>query len=537
MAARSVTITDYRTQIPGALTPDRLAWKFPAVNSTTSLGAQTSWCIVVRVVRAEDAEAAVALPYTEHDGSRIWVPIADEFFDSRPMPGLVAWTDVEFMHIGGKRRESVPTVTRTGLNIGRRSATNAFTQALRDALGQYNKQVRTASRAAATAASTPRYPPMLAKTYSEYVAKGKRLDFADGVYVQPKYDGVRAVAVYDPGAKTDPLGGNIAGVIFYSRTKLLYPGFEYIKRELFEPLDAIRRLGMRVNVSVEYARDDAGAVDGTVAGDARGGTDNSLDITREFVGDIAGAADAAGAVADGEIDHFDIAPNQLVYLDGEIYKHGVPLQDISGYARREYRNTDAILSYMIYDAFVPSQPGLKFAQRYSLLREFFDTYGPFEHCALVPTQRVRDAAQIDAQYRHHVGDGYEGAMIRQNAPYVHSDGGLHCWKLLKLKPTFDAEFRVVGYTVGTRGKAAKAVMFVCETADGVRFNVTPAMEIEERNKLAAKMATVVETVDGKPVTYFEKNYLGKMLIVKFDEWSRNRVPQRARTEGVVRTWE
>jgi hypothetical protein len=67
----------------------------------------------------------------------------------------------------------------------------------------------------------------------------------------------------------------------------------------------------------------------------------------------------------------------------------------------------------------------------------------------------------------------------------------------------------------------------------VKFPVTPAMELPERIILAKKMAIIEE--NGK--THFENNYLGKMLIVYFDEKSIDGLPQRARTKMEIRTWD
>jgi hypothetical protein len=78
-------------------------------------------------------------------------------------------------------------------------------------------------------------------------------------------------------------------------------------------------------------------------------------------------------------------------------------------------------------------------------------------------------------------------------------------------------------------------MIVCSMPNDPnrRFPVTPAMELPDRIALAKKMALVED--NGK--THFENNYLGRMLIVYFDEKSVDGLPQRARTKMEVRTWD
>ena len=40
-----------------------------------------------------------------------------------------------------------------------------------------------------------------------------------------------------------------------------------------------------------------------------------------------------------------------IYLDGEVYKHGLALQDISGQSRRTETELDEVLEYHIFDCF------------------------------------------------------------------------------------------------------------------------------------------------------------------------------------------
>jgi hypothetical protein len=102
-----------------------------------------------------------------------------------------------------------------------------------------------------------------------------------------------------------------------------------------------------------------------------------------------------------------------------------------------------------------------------------------------------------------------------------------------MKPDFDGEYEIIGWTTGRRGKAADAVMINCKTAAGKEFAVTPAMTLEMRRALARKMSEVEP--NGK--THFINHWLGRPLIVTFDELSKDDVPQRARTKMVIRTWD
>ncbi len=215
------------------------------------------------------------------------------------------------------------------------------------------------------------------------------------------------------------------------------------------------------------------------------------------------------------------------FLDGEIYKHGAKLQDISGQARRggEYADADK-LNYFVYDMFDSADMSLPYHQRKQLLDAL--GLGPWVRC--VETEYI-EPADIDQYYRRYLLEGYEGAMVRiADKPYQPSDNGRHSKYLLKIKETLDHEYKVVDWTTGDKGKAASALMIICEvigvTGEAIRFPVTPAMTLDERNALAALMPTI----ENDHRTHFENHYKDTMIIVYYDEISRDGVPQRARTK-------
>lgn len=231
-------------------------------------------------------------------------------------------------------------------------------------------------------------------------------------------------------------------------------------------------------------------------------------------------------------------------LDGEIYAHGMPLQELSGIARTSVGEVSPAVSrvkYIIYDCFcaakaaeAPITPDSKYSDRLRFLSDFWSVVGPGKGTLeLVATHEFADVAGVDELYRQAVSEGYEGVMLRLDAAYDPGHNNRHSKRLLKLKPVYDGEFEVVDWTTGTKGRAAEAVMFVCKLPVGdTVFNVTPAMTINDRNALALRMAE--KDADG--VSHFDKHYRGKPLIVHYDELSTKGVPLRARTEGVIRTW-
>jgi ATP-dependent DNA ligase len=454
MAAKSITIKDYHTQIPGGIDTDGVTWKFPDVLTRNALGATLMWSIIVRVVPTEDRDP-------KSFGVDDWMPLEQSWLDNNPLGDeLMAWICVQSGQINPstglpKIRDAVPTIVKTGKNIGKKNATNVFCQALRDALSSYNTQLRKAH-----SDDNNLLPPMLAQDVKDQ--KNLTIIPAIPAYVQPKFNGIRAVSTLIDGRW-----------VMYSRRKLEYPGFEYIRDEL----NKISR--EQLNVTID---------------------DTTYTVT---------------------------------HLDGEVYSHGVELQTISGVSRRLHVEGDPDLQYYVYDCIV-SDSSVIYSVRKQILDKLFDSVLKlFPHIHEVPTQIITSLEDAEPIYKSYLKDLYEGAMIRLDHKYDISYNEHHSKSLLKYKPTFDAEYSIIGFEQATKGKAAGALMMICETADHKSFNVTPALEIIERLSMYKKM-NVIEP-NGK--NHFSNHWLGRPLIVYYDELSNDSVPQRARTKMEIRTWD
>jgi ATP-dependent DNA ligase len=452
--------------LPGGFADcERTVYAFPTLAYTGARGATRLWTIRVRLIAGGD-----------------YVPITDAMLD-QPPPGLDdhrAEITVESQQEGGKVRDVVPTYVGAGKNLGKKNATNCITQALRDALGLYNKQRRRTDVAEVSAAAPdaapdaapatapdaapdaapddsfdPRPPPMLVKKSGETrEATLTSADFASGVTAQRKLNGVHLVVH----AEAD---GRLA---LYSRTGAAYPGLKPIVAEM-EPF-------------------------------------------------------------------FDAAPdaNGPPYFDGELYAHGKTLNWISGQARRG--DDDGALEFHVFDVFFPraKAAGQEMASRDRqayLDAAFTAAKHTHPHVVRVENFPVANAAELDALVARFLADGYEGAIARKDdAGYRYGYNGYHSANLLKIKPTFDAEFPVVGFTQGSRGKEVGAVIWECEVPGGPddrRFTVVPKdMSYEERRALFQCLGELVPGPGGPgaaAVTRFERDLRGRPLTVEYREVS------------------
>ncbi len=447
MTSKSVVIRDYHTEIPGSIVDK--TWVFPACYYLNANGKQMEYVILVRAIRLADPTIP-AIEYTE----AMFIAIDDSLFDNKPLDSdTYGYIIIKSGMTGGKTRATVPRLIKAGKNLKSKSATNTFCQALRDALGIYNKQVEKSKLVDVSVSKNQKdkYPPMLAQIFKD---QKKEIEYP--VSVQRKYNGVRAVIMMSGGQESE------RQIQMYSRKLKPYFGFDII-------------------------------------------CDEAKDIITHSAMNL--------------------------YLDGELYKHGVPLQTISGIARKG--TSDSLhIDFMIYDCFVPEKPELTYEERNMILTSIFSDKKTMR-CHQVETFTANSAEEVTRLYNSFLKDGFEGAMVRLNEPYVYSWSDKHSKVLLKLKETYDAEFKIIGWETGYNGKAANALMIQCVTADGEQFNVTPALPLNERNALAKMM----NTIEANNKTVFDNAYFEKKLIVYFDEKSVNGVPQRARTKMEIREWD
>ena len=176
------------------------------------------------------------------------------------------------------------------------------------------------------------------------------------------------------------------------------------------------------------------------------------------------------------IEYFKNHPNNV--LDGELYKHGKSLQQISGAARLEKNAYDCDwLQYYVYDIMTPEKP---FKERLldiiELAKELhvgFDPYHEFKEgdlqIQIVPQVKVSGYDNIIKLHNKYVEEGWEGVVVRDpNATYKFGARGN---QMIKFKMYKDDCFIVTGIEPGLRG--SEDMVFILETKDGKQFKAKP----------------------------------------------------------------
>ena len=192
-------------------------------------------------------------------------------------------------------------------------------------------------------------------------------------------------------------------------------------------------------------------------------------------------------------------------LDGELYKHGKSLQQISGAARMEKTALGCSwIEYFVYDIMVPNVP---FSDRYAMLNELAE-YLNQEHfnperewskdelrMQVVPHVFIagdNKKDQIMDLHNQYVAEGWEGCVARDvSKAYKYGGRGQ---EMVKFKMYQDAEFEITGISEGLR---PEDMCFTLKTEDNIEFKAKPmgSRELKEQyredlDKLIGKMATV-----------------------------------------------
>jgi ATP-dependent DNA ligase len=402
------------------------------------------------------------------------IPITDDMLEGGPIGnGYKAIIETKSGQEGGKMRKTATIVT-SGKHIGSSNETNIIEQAFRDALGSYNKKlIKVASNMVTTTPSTPDTnaptttkipimpPPMLVQKYKD-LSEG---DFKNGITLQRKLNGVHYITFQNEGR-----------IIKYSRSGLTYS--EHSMPKITEEMSAVFNIAKELHSSKSF------------------------------------------------LEKYNLYKDDVPYFAGELYKHGVPLNIISGQARKETSSMD--LEYHIFDVFFPSAiergDNLESKYRQSYLDKVFKRLPSLQYIKRVEGIKVDSIEEAQALVDSFISDGYEGGILRRdNGVYRYSFNNYHSKDVLKIKPTFDDEFPIIGFTQGTKGKDLGALIWVCSLRGdkNTTFHVVPNLPILDRKHL-------FEELQKSPPDF---DIHQKLLTVSYAELSAKGIPLQPK--GVV----
>ena len=210
--------------------------------------------------------------------------------------------------------------------------------------------------------------------------------------------------------------------------------------------------------------------------------------------------------------------NKDMILAGELYSHSPPdlekgqsplqyVQKRCAINRKSPHSCEKYIRFYIYDQ-IPRDPSdaISFKARY---RAAIDAVRPHlsaeSSVALTSTKIAKTEEEVSSLYEKWVGEGYEGAMLKQvDSPYKRDSRNNN---MIKVKPEFDREETVIG-TSEAEGNHKGCIMFHLESDDGVKHMCTPKATLEQRQKWYVN----------------RKRLLGKRVTVKYYGLTQDNVP-------------
>jgi DNA ligase-1 len=214
---------------------------------------------------------------------------------------------------------------------------------------------------------------------------------------------------------------------------------------------------------------------------------------------------------------FDEHPDLI--LDGELYNHVLKhdFNKITSVVKRQKNSPSdlarsaELVQYHIYD--MPSEMTEPYVIRHSLITELIQiAYANVSCIQVVETELCWNEEEVDEAYGRFVGQGYEGGIIRLNAPYEQKRSN----NLLKRKDFEDDEFEIVGFIEGTGNWAgcAKVVVFTIPgVTDGLPFEDLPRATVQGSRAY------------GEHVLANQANYIGKQATIQYFNLTPDGIPR------------
>lgn len=188
-----------------------------------------------------------------------------------------------------------------------------------------------------------------------------------------------------------------------------------------------------------------------------------------------------------------------VTIDGELYLHGTPLQEIASYVKKKSEGTDRLV-YVVYDVIMD--------ECYSVRKAFLETLILGDRARLAECFTVA-VDQVPAELDRAVEAGYEGLICRpKGIPY---EDDKRSKGIIKVKKFIDDEFQIVDIIPCADGWAK----FILTMENGNTFDSTCHGTVEHK----------------KHVYENAENYIGKFVTVRFAFYTNDGIPFHAVSVG------
>ncbi len=298
----------------------------------------------------------------------------------------------------------------------------------------------------------------------------KHFDLEEGMYVQPKLDGVRCIVSFDEGAP-----------VLTTRNGKKFVHLNHLRTQL-------RMLRLAVEKKVPEIDPENLVLDGEI-----------------YAPDILGEVVMVG--------------NKSTYRDSRLHLSNEQRFDVISGAARPTRTSahplEKQLSFFVFDALDITKPSMPQGERLTLVQHILSRAPAIcTNISLVPSILAYAIEEIDAIHGDITANqGYEGIVIRSSKLIYQP--GRRALGMRKRKDSEDAEFEVIGAALDP-GVEPHHFVWNCRTKGGETFSVKPMGDEQMRQEMWND----------------RKKYLGKMMTVRYQALTELGVPRFPRAVAI-----
>lgn len=187
-----------------------------------------------------------------------------------------------------------------------------------------------------------------------------------------------------------------------------------------------------------------------------------------------------------------------IVLDGEMYKFGLSLQQISGCIRTELSEGKYKLEYYIYDTMTEDKTFEERLQELEMIKNELNLdFQPEREwdeddlrVQIVPHEKVSGWSNIKKLHDKYVNEGWEGLVIRDPSKKYKYGGRSN--NMIKVKERQEETFTIVGYELGLRG--VEDMVFRMKTQGNIEFLAKPMGSREVKENYMKNIDSLI----GKP---------------------------------------
>lgn len=185
---------------------------------------------------------------------------------------------------------------------------------------------------------------------------------------------------------------------------------------------------------------------------------------------------------------FDHIPN--AYVDGEFFRRGMFLEDITACVKKPNEDTKKIQFHIfdLVDLDIPEQPWIERYGTYTGLLAVYHDELTFTRILPVKARKITSEAAMKLKHRKYVNEGYEGIILRDtNAKYSF---GNRTVGIIKYKIAESEEFVVVDFECDKNGAGVPVCRYYTPEGEPATFKAPFATTAEKRKELWANRETL-----------------------------------------------